>query len=52
MADETKLAGVNVPSVGSIGRVLVGPYMAGFEVATHGRFWVAAEGAIRGQLFS
>jgi len=24
-------------------RVLAGPYMAGFEVAAHGRFWVAAE---------
>ena len=27
-----------------IGRLLCDFYMAGFEVATHGRFWVATEG--------
>jgi len=39
---EAKLAVVNVRGV-VIGRFSGGLHMAGFEVATHGRFWVAAE---------
>jgi hypothetical protein len=40
---EAKLAGVNVRGVAT-GRVSGGHHMAGFEVATYGRFWVATEG--------
>jgi hypothetical protein len=32
-----------------IGWFLDRPHMAGFEVATHGRFWVATEG-VRGEI--
>ena len=44
---EAKLAMVNVRGV-VIGRLLGGHHMAGFEVATHGRFWVATEGTSDG----
>jgi hypothetical protein len=40
---EAKLAEVNVRGVVN-GRFSGGLHMAGFEVAMHGRFWVATEG--------